>query len=41
MIKKELKLQKKGKEKYFKLFNEKKISKFIIDKSLDKKCSLI
>ena len=35
------KIAKKGKEKYFKLFNETKISKYIIDKSLDKKCSLI
>ena len=35
------KIAKKGKEKYFKLFNETKISKFIIDKSLGKKCSLI
>ena len=39
--KKRVKIAKKGKEKYFKLFNETKISKFIIDKSLDKKCSLI
>ena len=39
--KKRAKIAKKGKEKYFKLFNEAKISKFIIDKSLDKKCSLI
>mgnify|MGYP001279450135 FL=1 len=39
--KKRIKIAKKGKEKYFKLFNETKISKFIIDKSLDKKCSLI
>ncbi len=39
--KKRAKIAKKGKEKYFKLFNEKKISKFIIDKSLNKKCSLI
>ena len=39
--KKRAKIAKKGKEKYFKLFNERKISKFIIDKSLDKKCSLI
>ena len=39
--KKRAKIAKKGKEKYFKLFNETKISKFIIDKSLDKKCSLI
>ena len=39
--KKRSKIAKKGKEKYFKLFNETKISKFIIDKSLDKNCSLI
>ena len=39
--KKRVKIARKGKEKYFKLFNETKISKFIIDKSLDKKCSLI
>jgi len=30
------KIAKKGKEKYFKLFNEKKISKYLIDKSLGK-----
>jgi len=34
-------IAKKGKEKYFKLFNESKISKYIIDKSLGKKTSLI
>ena len=34
------KIAKKGKEKYFKLFNESKISKYIIDKSLGKKISL-
>ena len=34
-------IAKKGKEKYFKLFNECKISKYIIDKSLGKKTSLI
>ena len=39
--KKRAKIAKKGKEKYFRLFNETKISKFIIDKSLGKKCSLI
>ena len=39
--KKRVNIARKGKEKYFKLFNETKISKFIIDKSLDKKCSLI
>jgi hypothetical protein len=32
---------KNGKDKYFKLFNETKISKYIIDKSLGKKVSLI
>ena len=36
-----IKIAKKGKEKYFKLFNEVKISKYIIDKSLGKKVSLI
>ena len=30
------KIAKKGKEKYFKLFDEKKISKYLIDKSLGK-----
>jgi len=35
------KIAKKGKEKYFKLFNETKITKYIIDKSLGKKVSLI
>ncbi len=34
-------IAKKGKEKYFKLFNETKIAKYIIDKSLGKKASLI
>jgi len=34
-------IAKKGKEKYFKIFNESKISKYIIDKSLGKKTSLI
>ena len=34
------KIAKKGKEKYFKLFNEKRISKYIIDKSLGKNKSL-
>ena len=29
-----------GQKKYFKLFNEKKISKYIIDKSLNKKTYL-
>ena len=29
-------IAKRGKEKYFKLFNEKKIAKFILDKSLGK-----
>ena len=36
-----IKIAKKGKEKYFKLFNETKISKYIIDKSLGKKVFLI
>ncbi len=36
-----IKIAKKGKEKYFKLFNEVKISKYIIDKSIGKKASLI
>ena len=35
------KIAKKGKEKYFKLFNETKIAKYIIDKSLGKIVSLI
>lgn len=34
-------IAKKGKEKYFKLFNEVKISKYIIDKSIGKKASLL
>ena len=34
-------IAKKGKEKYFKLFNETRITKYIIDKSLGKKSSLI
>ncbi|MBD1163822.1 glycosyltransferase [Pelagibacterales bacterium SAG-MED11] len=38
--KKRIKIAKKGKEKYFKLFNETKISKFIIDTSLGKKTNL-
>ena len=36
-----IKIAKKGKEKYFKLFNEVKISKYIIDKSIGKKASLV
>ncbi len=36
-----IKIAKKGKEKYFRLFNEVKISKYIIDKSLGKKVYLI
>ncbi len=36
-----IKIAKKGKEKYFKLFNELKISKYIIDKSIGKKASLL
>ena len=35
-----IKIAKKGKSKYFKLFNETKISKYIIDKSLGKKAFL-
>ena len=33
-------IAKKGQEKYFKLFNETKISKYIVDKSLGKIASL-
>ena len=33
-------IAKNGQKKYFKLFNEKKISKYIIDKSLNKKAYL-
>jgi len=36
-----IKIAEKGKKKYFKLFNEFKIAKYIIDKSLGKKVSLI
>ncbi len=36
-----IKIAKKGKEKYFKLFNEVKIAKYIVDKSLGNKASLI
>ena len=36
-----IRIAKKGKEKYFKLFNEVKISKYIIDKSIGKKASLL
>ena len=36
-----IKIAKAGKKKYFKLFNEKKISKFIIDTSLGNKANLI
>ena len=36
-----IKIAKKGKEKYFKLFNETKVCKYIIDKSLGKNASLI
>ena len=35
------KIAKRGKDKYFKLFNETKISKFIVDKSIGKIASLI
>ena len=34
------KIAKKGKEKYFKLFNEKRISKFLLDVSLGNSASL-
>ena len=34
------KIAKKGKKKYFKLFNEKRISQYLIDKSLGKNKSL-
>ena len=34
-------IAKKGKEKYFKLFNEAKVAKYIVDQSLGKKVSLI
>tara|TARA_B100000900_G_scaffold405906_1_gene416142 strand:+ start:2518 stop:2769 length:252 start_codon:yes stop_codon:yes gene_type:complete len=36
-----IKIAKKGKEKYFKLFNEVKIAKYLVDKSLGKTTSLI
>ena len=36
-----IKIAKKGKEKYFKLFNEVKIANYIIDKSLGKTVSLL
>ncbi len=36
-----IRIAKKGQERYFKLFNEVKISKYIIDKSVGKKASLI
>ena len=36
-----IRIAKRGKEKYFKLFNEVKISKYIIDKSIGKKASLL
>ena len=36
-----IRIAKKGKEKYFKLFNEVKIAKYIIDKSLGKNISLV
>ena len=41
MTNQELESLKKVKKKYFKLFNEVKISKYIIDKSIGKKASLI
>ncbi|MBD1144693.1 glycosyltransferase [Pelagibacterales bacterium SAG-MED37] len=39
--KKRIQIAKKGKQKYFKMFNESKVSKFIIDISLGKKANLI
>ena len=36
-----IRIAKNGKKKYFKLFNEVKISKYIIDKSMGKNVSLI
>ena len=39
--KKRVEIAKKGKEKYFRMFNESKVSKFIIDKSLGKKAYLV
>ena len=36
-----IKIARKGKKKYFKLFNEFKIAKYIVEKSLGKKVSLI
>ena len=36
-----IRIAKKGQERYFKLFNEVKISKYIIDKSIGKKASLL
>ncbi len=39
--KKRIQIAKKGKEKYFKMFNESRVSKFIIDKSLGKKAYLV
>ncbi len=38
---KRIQIAKKGKEKYFKMFNESRVSKFIIDRSLGKKSFLI
>ncbi len=38
---KRINIAKKGKEKYFRMFNESKVSKFIIDKSLGKKAYLV
>ena len=39
--KKRIQIAKKGKQKYFKMFNESKVSKFIIDRSLGKKAYII
>ena len=39
--KKRINIAKKGKKKYFRMFNESRVSKFIIDKSLGKKAYLV
>jgi hypothetical protein len=39
--KKRIQIAKKGKEKYFRMFNESRVSKFIIDRSLGKKAYLV
>ena len=38
---KRIQIAKKGQDKYFRMFNESKVSKFIIDKSLGKKAYLV